>query len=330
MKAASEGVTGRPIIGRFKSAVVAGALFFSLGSSAALAEISVIRDGTSHEALFALDFDGQNGFAVGAPASIFQTTDGGASWELLPRPTSAAFFGVTTSAGETLIVGQQGLVLKRDGDAWRTIETPTGERLLNVHMIDDGLAAAVGGFGTIIVSEDRGETWTQADIDWIDFNPEGLEPHIYDVHIGPGDLITVIAEFELVVQSRDRGVTWTRAHVGEPSLFAMHVEEDGSAFAVGQEGAIVRTDAIDGGTWESLSIPEAGEANLLGIWGDGQGQKIITGIRKLLVSDDGGATWTSRKDADIPTAWYQAIGAPDGDTVPVTVGHRGRILKVRP
>jgi photosystem II stability/assembly factor-like uncharacterized protein len=100
---------------------------------------------------------------------------------------------------------------------------------------------------------------------------------------------------------------------------------DGSGYAVGQEGKVLRT--TDGGnTWEVGSV--GSNANLLDVLTDREGTVHITGIRTLLRSSDSGKTWAAIDAGDITSRWYQSLGSYGSGNV-FLVGHSGRIVQIK-
>ena len=108
----------------------------------------------------------------------------------------------------------------------------------------------------------------------------------------------------MILASSDQGETWELRHLGDASLFAMHLSGNGAGFAVGQEGTVLRT--LDGGrSWQPAETNST--ANLLDVWQSDQGEAVAIGIRALLRSSDAGTTWVAVHDTAIDRAWYAAL-----------------------
>jgi photosystem II stability/assembly factor-like uncharacterized protein len=287
--------------------VMLALLLFSL---AAVAEesVEVVRSGIAHDALYAMDMTGEKGVAVGNFGLILETTDSGATWIKTEPVTEQALLGIATAGDRQLLVGQSGTVVTRVGDgAWEILENDFKLRLLNVDLHESGLAVAVGEFGAILRSSDNGKSWNPITVDWNLYNDEGYEPHLYDVAIRDANTVVITGEFGLVLWSDDGGTTFLARHTGEESIFALHLDAEGtgSSYAVGQDGEVLRSQD-SGITWSKL---EAGsKANLLGVW-SGQGEVVIVGIRELLRSSDDGETWKRSEDLNILRTWYQGVAA---------------------
>ena len=292
--------------------------------AAAANDLSLRHTGTPHDALFDIEFDGSYGIAIGSGGSVLTSEDSGLTWKQDRRPeTELSLLGVAVDGGRRFIVGQSGEIFRSGDGAWTKLESGTDARLFQVALGSDGLVAVVGGFGTILISQDDGASWTSPDLDWMEILDDYVEPHLYAVRVA-GNVVLVAGEFGLVVRSEDRGATWSVVHRGEESIFAFAFGEGGQGLAVGQTGLVMST--LDGGrSWrkhESL-----GETNLLGIWRSGA-RAFAVGIRGSYASNDGGQNWKPVNRSDIETGWYQAVASSAARDKPVLVGHRGRILEM--
>lgn len=299
------------------------------GAAAGAAEPAVLHQGIAHDALYDVCFDARGAVAVGAAGVVLASRDAGASWQPQPQEATAlALLGVACTDQRRLAVGQAGIVLVDDGNGWRKVESGTEQRLLAVAMNDTGLAVAVGGFGAVMLSRDRGESWEPVAFDWPALVEDFAEPHLYDVAVAEDGAITLVGEFEMVMRSPDGGATWARVHKGDASLFGLHIGPSGVGYAVGQEGRILRS-ADGGASWEALAAPV--DAPLLGVWASADDRVLVSGMRTMLAGGAGGASWRRLEGADIATGWYSAVASAtaDGQRI-VSVGNAGRVLGFAP
>jgi len=267
--------------------------------------LSLVRSGLPHDALFDLAFGEASGMAVGHYGLFLLSEDGGASWQPIPPISDTALLALDATETRLVVVGQQGHIFSGSGaHDLSAVDSPTSERLLSVAVHESGLAVAVGGFGTVVISEDGGATWEARHPDWLALQPDGLEAHLYGVSIAEDGEILVCGEFAMILASNDRGQTWHIRHQGDASLFAMHIDSQGLGFAVGQEGAMLRTrDA--GATWQPVAT--GSRANLLDVWHSEEGEVMAIGIRALLRSLDEGQTWASLTGRAVERSWYAAL-----------------------
>ncbi len=298
-----------------------------------VAGVEVVHRGIPHDALYGIALEGSNALAVGAGGLLLGSRDGGATWQAhAPRLTELALLDVALRGEYAIVVGQMGRVFVRQGSKWRAVESGTESRLLAVDIDEKGHAVAVGGFGTLLVSEDGGASWRSVMLDWESLLDDFIEPHLYDVHVADDGVVTVVGEFGLVLRSEDGGTSWLAVNRGESSLFALALRDDGTGVVVGQEGKALRTG--DGGrSWESLDTGSA--TNLLGAWlGDGD-TLFVTGMRTARYRRGGGLDWQAFTTEEVSTGWYQGVvGAaqpgPGGGVEAYAVGHQGSIVRLRP
>lgn len=300
-------------------------VFLLPASSQAATDDPALRyKGTAHDALFDVVFDGSHGIAVGGGGTVLESSDGGRSWAAGARPdTELALLGVALKGDRRFIVSQSGNMFRYESGHWAALESGTDARLFKVALGERGLVVVVGGFGTVLVSQDDGATWSAPAFDWMDILDDYVEPHLYAAAV-VGNTVTIAGEFGLVLQSPDRGSTWEVVHRGVESIFDFTLDAKGEGLAVGQEGLVLGTS--DGGrSWRKLA--QLGETNLLGVWRSGS-RAFAAGIRGAYASHDGGRNWKPVTRSDIETGWYQAVASSAARDKPVLVGHRGRILEM--
>jgi photosystem II stability/assembly factor-like uncharacterized protein len=287
--------------------------------------IEILHSGTAHRPLFGVDFraNGQAGIAVGGRGILALTEDGGLTWTSENLETDLALIDVAVEEGQGIAVGQSGLSLVFKDGKWRKVESGTEERLMAVDMNSKGLAAAVGSFGTVLVSVDAGESWEPIPESLSQYVEGGYDPHLYAVQVDPNGTITIAGEFGLIAQSGDQGKTWEVRHEGTESLSGLHMRPDGIGFAVGQGGAILKTEDA-GKSWEPVAANLTG--NLLGVASTGDGQVVVPGMRHMYVSDDDGRNWKPVTDNEVNSHWYAQAAATAAGII--AVGHSGRIIKV--
>ncbi len=281
--------------------------------------------GTTRDGLLAIDSNGSHVLAGGFGGGLLESTDAGQSWADQPvLDARSSILGLALGRETSLAVGQGGRAWRRDGDeAWEPMSMPSQERWLNVDLIDDGLAVAVGGFGALAVSKDHGRTWTPVSLDWSAMLDEWYEPHLYDVRIRNG-VVTVVGEFGLVLRSSDNGASWQGVSYGDESFFALHLGDDGKGYAVGQDGYIAMTQ--DGGaSWESCQF--RGDSNLFGVSASGS-RVVAVGMRRILVSDDHCDSFQPVGSEAQRRGWWQAATFDEGKGEFLVVGSGARILSI--
>lgn len=130
--------------------------------------------------LYSVDFaDRRHGWMVGEMGGVFRTEDGGESWTEQPSGTDKTLFGVKAlSAAHAWAVGIDGLILRTaDGGATWQVQHGVAESadigasasfdvlanpgLYEIDVVGDR-GYVVGDIGTVLVSEDGGESWSAA------------------------------------------------------------------------------------------------------------------------------------------------------------------------
>ncbi len=307
------------------------ALAVGLGLAAPLAsalEVSPLRVGTAHQALFSIEAGGPQLLAVGTGGQVLESADGGKAWTVSQTEgTELALLGVDQRGNQAVAVGQRGTIAVRQDNRWRAVPSPTEERLMAVALNGEGIAIAAGAFGTLMRSVDGGQSWSLVNIEWpnLDEDQMGVSPHLYDVQFVDTNTVMVVGEYAVVLRSEDGGVNWEVVHRGDASVFAVRVNDDGRGYAVGQDGLIMRT--TDGGlSWERRQTES--KANLFSVQVLPSGRVVVAGMREWLTSEDRGEHWTSHRENMLGTAWFTDLTlSPTGQLL--AVGQAGQVVEVR-
>lgn len=326
-------------MGPFRRCAVALAmLVVAMPSLVHAVEVEQIREGTPHEALMVVAFDGDRGLAGGVAGSLMSTEDGGKTWKAETSPTPLSITAAAIRGSRRLLAGQMGEIFFDDGSGkWQKAESGTKERLLGAAINKDGIGLIVGSFGVFIRSEDGGKTWSQLEANWdplFAVSPdlgEGFQPQLYAAQIGDDGTALVVGEFETIIRSTDAGLTWSTANVGNvqgrerpPTLFAVDMGKDRRAFAVGQSG-VVMSSADAGATW--CRVNTGTDSNLFDVSSMDNGGIVVSGMRKMLHAPDA-QTWNVVEGADLSTSWYSGVAA-NGQGDVIAVGQSGNILKIK-
>lgn len=291
------------------------------------AAVDPVRAGTTHDALFSISFAGTTGYSVGADGALLQTSDAGASWSMTRQGgQSLALLGVKAANSHAIAVGQMGQIIERGANgAWQPAASGTTERLMQLALAEDGEAVVVGAFGTVLHRATAAAEWQSISPDWFAMTEEGAQPHLYVAHLAPDGAITIAGEFGLILRSTDVGQSWARLHAGEASVFAMDLLPSGIGYAVGQSSMILKT--TDGGTtWAPVSAP--GKVLWLGVSAAADGDVLVTGMRELARSRDGGQSWQRDTSGVLGESWFSGIARPDRNGPAYAVGQAGTIIRI--
>jgi photosystem II stability/assembly factor-like uncharacterized protein len=213
-------------------------------------------------------------------------------------------------AGDRLVtVGERGFALLSDdgGKTWRAVVTPVTRTLTGVAFQDSRLGIAVGHGGSLVRTEDAGDTWTRIDIE----NDAGSDSLLGVVALG-GGRFAAYGAFGLYLDSSDGGATWQRRQVISEE-FENHISQvlpfNGALWMVAEYGTLARSE--DGGaTWTEVESPY--EGSFFGAVDDGGGVLVVFGMRGTVFrTADGGMTW-QKIDSGTTTAFNAGSRLSDG------------------
>jgi photosystem II stability/assembly factor-like uncharacterized protein len=177
--------------------------------------------------------DGQL-FAVGWMGSILSSSDGGASWIDETNPTVETLNAITQDTdGTRYAAGEKGIVLwSRPNQKWDYAPTPNLKAFLMGVFADARGVFAVGEFGTILFSKDKGQTWKTKTVgkNWLR-DIKGDAQGLYAVGVQG----TFLCSF-------DAGDSWAEATTNTTeSLYGVWGDGQGNLYAVGANGIILKS-----------------------------------------------------------------------------------------
>lgn len=301
--------------------------FLAIGLAGALAPRAAHASKVVENLYAAKLIDSQNGYVVGAFGAVFHTSDGGRTWEAQKTPTQEYLFSVDFSSPQHgVAVGKDGTILTTEdgGATWTTRDSGTERNLFSVVYAAPQHVWAVGDWGTVLESKDGGATWSNRSL---------KDDVVLTSQSWPDEQHGFIAgEFGTVHRTEDGGATWKKTETGtDKTLFGVAFPTPQNGWAVGIDGIILRTK--DGGaTWalqrgnlttgslEALGFMEAlRNPGLYDIRFANSTGYIVGDIGMMLVSSDGGETWTERKlPAEMSLFWLRGVSvAPDGHALVV-------------
>jgi photosystem II stability/assembly factor-like uncharacterized protein len=194
-----------------------------------------------------------------------------------------------TVAGDRLVtVGERGFALVSDdaGKTWKPVETPVDRTLTGVAFKDAKVGVAVGHGGSVVRTEDGGNTWTRVPLE-----EAGTDSLLGVVHLD-NDHFVAYGSFGLYVDSADAGKTWQKRMVISED-FDRHISQvvpyGQSLFMVAESGTLARSD--DGGaTWTAMTSPY--EGSYFAALATKDGALLAFGMRgNVYRTTDFGGTW---------------------------------------
>jgi len=150
------------------------------------------------------------------------------------------------------------------GKSWKTVEGGTRVPLFSVDFGDSEHAWAVGKSALVLRSEDGGTTWKQQS------TPLSAEKHLFKVKAIDNDTAWAVGDFGTIITTRDGGATWQDRSLG---ITLVKTEEE-----PGRTTTTLTDDVI----LYDVSFADRDHGAISGEFGT------------VLVTSDGGATWTRR------------------------------------
>jgi len=254
--------------------------------------------------LFAVDFapGAQEGWVVGKGSLILHTADGGKIWKRQQSviPPEKHLFNVHAIDAKTVwVVGDWGAIavthdggerwedqslglgkitLKTEETGGRVTKTITSDVILyDVDFPDPQHGYIAGEFGTLLSTDDGGQTWTKRDV--------GTEKTLFGVGFATQEKGWVTGIDGMLLHTRDAGKTW-----------------------VVQHGATEEGSLEELGFLETLKNPGMYDVAVAGDYG-----VVVGDTGNVLTTSDGGETWTPR---DLPEkerlVWLRALSIVPG------------------
>lgn len=199
-----------------------------------------------------IDFaDAANGWAVGHGGVILHTSDGGKSWSEqalsdyqgrdLPRLGAV----VAIDARRALVAGEFGVVAATDdaGATWHVVTEQVFPTILDMAIVN-GKGYAVGLNGTLLSLAVGEGGWRVSPL------ATGTEQHLLAVALSADGETGLIGGNGLLLTLTAKGLAPADVSAQFPLSYSwiggVAIGADGKAVAVGQGGAILRADALDG------------------------------------------------------------------------------------
>ena len=229
----------------------------------------------------------QSGIVAGDNGTIYNTNDGGVTWEQAITNTTENIIKTTAADGNSIVaVGTNGLILRSidAGESWETISSNTTADLRGVYIASSGNGFAVGESGTILRTVDHGASWSVIQ--------ENRGNDLQCISMGDEDNGIIAGDGNNIFITNDGGLTWappTSGFAFQLDFRFVRMLDRHMAFMTTTTGEIFKT--IDGGnSWTMVyNDPEYigfWRVNLVSTW------LVSVGLQgKVIISEDLGSTW---------------------------------------
>ena len=205
------------------------------------------------------------------------------------------------------------------GKPWTVHDSGTAYNLYSIFGTSDGQRLwAVGSFGRIVESDDRGANWTARN--------SGTGEELDSIFgTSDGKHIWAVGWSGTILESDDGGATWRARSSGtRHDLHSIFGTSDGQhLWAVGENGTILESD--DGGaTWMARKTGSTEQFDSIFGSRDGKSLWAVGGSGAIVESTDGGVTWAWHKGSN--KGLESVFGTIDGKHL-WAVGRGGTVLE---
>jgi hypothetical protein len=271
-----------------------------------------------------------------AGGALHVSHDGGATWTTGNSPSATWIWSASSASGDRLYALEYGGGMYRSTDqgaTWSLLSGAGSGAWEGVATSQDGMrVAAVIQNGPLVLSSDGGATWHTATL------PDGQANHWWRsvASSGDGSVLVAVSHNGEIYRSTNAGSTWQRVTVAvngaaaSETWYRVKTSADGQTIAVvantfgGAPGTGIYVSHDGGATWgKGFSL--VADYTFLAMSADGQriaATMSDTGATRgrLLLSLDGGATFTQVSVAGSGTDWRAIAMSSAGDRLAAATG----------
>ena len=171
---------------------------------------------------------------------------------------------------------------------------PTSNQLSSLYFADSTTGWAVGEYGTVVKTQDGGESWRLIEIPW--------QNTLADVHFPTPAAGFIVGENGLILKSVDGGESWTKKEIRfTNNLRRVLFRDSRQGWAIGEKGLILHSG--DGGeSWQQQVSNSSAELKGIALVDDST--LCVTGKNKtLLLTHDRGASWQAMAPAGLSASY---------------------------
>lgn len=293
-------------------------------------KISLPTEGTFADVAFTDNLN--HGWLVGTKASLFETNDGGTTWEAKTvdfGEEKVSFTAVSFNGEEGWITGEPSVLLHTSDSGKTWLRIPLSENLpgipIGIIALASQTAEMVTNLGAIYKTTDSGATWKAL--------VEGSVGVARSISRSPnGKYVAVSARGNFYSTWTPGDTEWTPHNRNSSRrLQNMGFTNDEHLWLIARGGQIQFTKSEDFEDWDEVIYPEASTSwgfldletrNPEEIW-------LAGGSANLLVSPNTGETWEKDRDVEnIASNFYKIVFLNQDQGF--VLGQRGVLLKYNP
>lgn len=181
-------------------------------------------------------FDDSVVIVAGFRGSCYRSTDRGSNWTTVALPTDVTLPGMSVVGNSVWLSGEKGTIVTSSdrGLSWRTLNSGT-DRMLDAISFADPLHGWTSSSQRILLrTTDGGEHWQEQQADA--FLP------VRTIHARSADECWAAGYHGLLLRTLDGGESWQRIDAYETDYVSLAFDAQGTGWAVGKRGAIVRAE----------------------------------------------------------------------------------------
>lgn len=239
--------------------------------------------------LYGIDFLDENfGLACGIGGTILTTNNGGAIWEDISIGGDILFFDIKIADEQTIYAGQEGHIVKStDGaQSWTTISASDMTNIRGLELLDNNHLVAYSLGGNVYVSENGGDSWTQANC------PLNNKR---DIHFFSNEIGWLSSNEGILFKTTDGGLNWEMIDTQiDDNLEGIYQLDENNIWVLSNSYSGVLYHSADGGqNWTSIDIGTSAFWNQV-LFVDPETAWLFggsSGVNLIFESTDGGQTW---------------------------------------
>ncbi len=234
--------------------------------------------------------------AVGNTGNRMRSIDDGVTWTLLTNSGSTWWYDVDVAAdGDFVSVGESGAYAYSEdaGATWSSASLGVTATLYDIDRASSSTGYIVGASGTVVY---------YANNSWFSGTPNVTET-LYGVQDNGDGTAWIVGGAGRLLKAYNNGISWTNyGRIGTENLWGVYFESTSTGWIIGENGTFKKT--TDGAaSWSDVSVSGLSTQDLYDIQAVDD-RLVVVGDKIVLLSDDGGDTWSVQDFTDENITFY--------------------------